>query len=157
MPALGGFGGLEGPWRDIGRAKSAPHGFWFDENPKPWLPQLLTASWSLGSAGTTLHGNPELVLPITEAGMEPREGEGGDQEVCTASGAQMTLGKSLSPCEHSELAISQLPGQRLEPEYQVQILPPPCPFQAAVEAGFYPLWASVFSPAKWGCCENEGR
>lgn len=73
VPALGGFGGLEGPRRDIGRAKSAPHGFWFSENPKPRLPQLLTASWSLGSVGTALHGNPELVLRITEAGMESKE------------------------------------------------------------------------------------
>lgn len=37
--------------------------------------------------------------------MEPKEGEGGGQEACTASGAQVTLGTSLSPSEHLELAI----------------------------------------------------
>lgn len=54
-------------------------------------PGFLSCSQPLGAwtvRGTTLHGNPELVLPIAEAGMESKEGGGGDQEVCTASGAR---------------------------------------------------------------------
>lgn len=37
--------------------------------------------------------------------MEFREREGGDQKVCIASGAQVTLGISLILSEHLELAI----------------------------------------------------
>lgn len=38
-------------------------------------------------------------------GLELKEEEGGDQEACTASGTQVTLGISLSLSEHLELAI----------------------------------------------------
>lgn len=54
-------------------------------------PDFLSCSQPLGAwimRGATLHGNPELVLPIAEVGMESKEWGAGDQEVCTASGAK---------------------------------------------------------------------